>query len=1352
MILKKWIFVLLGAALITTGIPADSVGSYEVRAAAPSVTERTKLNFNTDWLFSNVDYSNGEAVNLNEADFESVCVPHANKIIERHSAEDFEADIASYQFVSWYRRHFALPESYSGRNIMVEFEGVATVADVYVNGHYVDTHKGAYTTFTVDISDYVYTDGRDNVLAVRVDSTRQPEIPPEGGNVDYCLFGGIVRDVNMIVTDPVYVKRTFVTTPGLEEGKGVVKAQVDISNKLDRDKAYTVTAVLKDAKGTVVTSVSKEAALTAGEETTVELATETIEKPHLWTLDDPYLYTVTTEIRDGNTVVDAYNTKVGMRYLEFRDGEEGDGSFYLNGEKTEIVGINRHEQWPWIGRAVPDKLQRQDADRIKADGMNLVRCSHYPQDPSFLERCDEIGLMVFIEAPGWQHLGGDEWRENFKTNLTELILRDRNHPSIISWGVTPNESGINTAFNTECNELAKSLDPTRPTHGVRVEYDLPDGTGGEKDTVVTDILTVNYKYPEEPPHIPYVVTEHSNDWWGDGRPDATNEQARLFIDSFAEVLDYYYRNDKVAGGIGWSMFDYNNEVNYTNSQHVFYSGLYDLWRYEKPVDYLYRTQQDIEDVGEIVYIANNWADNTSNTVYVMSNCDEVELFVNGTSQGRIAPNKYTSLPHPVFEFTNINYVPGELKAVGYVNEEPVKESVRKTPGEAAALVAEVDYDTLTADGTDMTSVLIKAVDAEGNEVPYAANTVNVKQTSGVETTLISEENVKLEGGHIAFLVQSKYGKTGTAEFTVESEGLTSAVCAVNIGAYEADNLVPVSQGSQDAAAELPEQYSINDGKSGDRLFEIDYEGVGWEYGKQNGAYSEDNHWTSTAGDMATIRFKGTDIKYYGAKAPGHGIAAFSVDGGEEVLVDLYQAQRAEQLLLFESGNLEYGEHTLTIRATGEKNAAAADAFVVADRIVIGNMTSEQEEPAVVSNHTFLIENAQKTGHRVVVDGNGTEAGDGIITWTNETTLPYRWAFKEIDDGYQIVNANSNLVLASTDGKITQENADGRESQIWVLERVTGMEGYYRIRNTATGTYLTATDTPAYGTGYELTVAEKAGDNNQIWKLEETDTCIVQAEMENGTISPETASVSKGDSVEFTASVKEGYEITSVLVNGTALDETSYSVLEDGTLTFTISDIAENQYVTVIASELGKEPEMTSLKVTLPSKTQYEIGEKLDLTGFKVEAVYDDGHAEDVTKEAEVSEFDSATAGEKEITVSYGGMTEVFTVTVLKKPDPQEPEEPGGSTDDPQKPGGSEGDPQEPGGSEGDPQEPGESQGGAQTPNDSTVPPASNDAGQNDKGATAAKTADKTKLVIYVGMLTISLAGVWIAVKKRKTIS
>ena len=315
-----------------------------------------------------------------------------------------------------------------------------------------------------------------------------------------------------------------------------------------------------------------------------------------------------------------------------------------------------------------------------------------------------------------------------------------------------------------------------------------------------------------------------------------------------------------------------------------------------------------------------------------------------------------------------------------------------------------------------------------------------------------------------------------------------------------------------------------------------------------------------------------------------------------------------------------------------------------------------------------------------------------------------------------------------------------------------MEGYYRIRNTAAKTYLTATDTPAYGTGYELSVAEKAGDNNQIWKLEETDTCIVQAEMENGTISPEAVSVSKGELVDFTASVKEGYEVVSVLVNGVALDKTSYIVSEDGVLTFTLSDIVENQYVTVIAREPGKEPEMTGLKVTPPSKTQYEIGEELDLEGFKVESVYDDGHAEDVTEKAELSEFDSAEAGEKEITVSYGGMTEVFTVTVVKKPDPQEPEEPGGSTDDPQKPGESPDDPQKPGESPDHPQTPGGSQGDSQTPGGSTVPPASNEARQKDKTGTAAQTGDKANIAICAGMLAASLAAVWIAVKKRNPIS
>ncbi len=376
-------------------------------------------------------------------------------------------------------------------------------------------------------------------------------------------------------------------------------------------------------------------------------------------------------------------------------------------------------------------------------------------------------------------------------------MRDRNHPSIISWGARPNESRPHLAFNRECEQLAKELDPTRLTHGVRVEYDLP----GEKNNyykdnleVVNDILTVNYKYPENPPHIPYIVTEHSNDWWGDGIPGTSDANAIKFIDSFAKVLDYYYGNDKVAGGFGWSMYDYNNEVNYTKTGHLFYSGLYDLFRHDKPVAHLYKSQMDPEKSGPMVYIANNWTKSTSKDIWVMSNCEEIELFVNGISKGRITPNQYLHMPHPVYKFKNVSYEEGELKAVGYINGRPVTSCVRETPGEAVKLIAEADYGILTADGTDMTSVTVTAVDANGNRVPFADNRIQVRQVDGTDTTWIAEDSVALEGGRMAFFVQSVHNKTGTADFEVTSPGMETAKLCIYIEPFRAGNLVPVAAG------------------------------------------------------------------------------------------------------------------------------------------------------------------------------------------------------------------------------------------------------------------------------------------------------------------------------------------------------------------------------------------------------------------------------------------------------------------------------------------------------------------------------------------------------------------------------
>ena len=1176
--LKKWISLALCVAMTAVWLPDAGVSEVQAQEAR---TDREVLNFNTDWLYSKGNYRNGESVNLNDSGFEKVSVPHANTFIDRHVADDFEKDISDYRFVSWYRRHFKLPESYAGRNIMVEFEGVATVAEVYLNGELVGEHKGAYTGFTVDISDVVYTDGRDNVLAVRVDSQRQPQIPPEGGSVDYCLFGGIVRDVSMTITDPVYVERTFVTTPGLESGNGVVKTQVDIKNTLTEDKTYTVETTVKDKDGNTVKTASVEKQLAAGKETTVEVETEKITNPHLWDIDDPYLYTLVTTVKDGDTVIDTYDTTFGMRYFEFKSNSDTDRSFYLNGKKVVVVGVNRHEQWPWVGRAVPDKLQEQDADLIKETGFNAVRCSHYPQDPSFMKRCDEIGLLVFTEPPGWQHIGNAEWQENFKTNLKELILRDRNHPSVISWGVTPNESEAYTAdiqaFNQECNRIAKELDPTRPTHGVRWEFFFDNHTeNGKLQHIATDLLTANYRYPGFKNNKDedllsrfenaYLVTEHSNECWfnGGGVPGTTDELALQFVDSFMKYVDYFYEKDTIAGGFGWSMFDYNNEVNYTNTNHVFYSGVYDIFRHEKPLAWAYRTQQDVEDAGEMVYIANSETGNqstTTNTVYVFSNCEEVELFAGGVSQGKIKPNKYMSLPHPIFEFTNVNYAGKELKAVAYIGGKAVKEDVQAVTGEAVKLVVEPDYDTLTADGTDMTSVSVTAVDANGNKVPFAKNKINVTQKSGTETTLISEKDVALEGGQSAFLVQSLRDKTGEAEFEVTSDGLTSGTCKIAIGEYKAENLVPVSEGTGTEEPELPSRLSINDSEVGDGLNRFDYQGAGWESGGETAAYGGDNHWSSTKDDFCEIRFEGAaGIQYYGAKAPAHGIIAFSVDGGEEILVDCYSASRQDSVILFDSGILGEGEHVLKARVTGDKNPAGGGTFVNADRAVIYPI-----QEALV---TYFMENAANDGQRVAIDGSSKNAGAPVITWPGETDVQYRWALKPVERGYQLVNANSNLVMCATDGKITQEAPSGSENQLWILESVDGSEEQYRLQNVASKSYLTVTDNRAYGMGYEMSVAERAEDNKQIWKLQETDTLILQAEIEDGTIEPQAAIVTKGESKDFTATVAEGYELNAVIINGKVLEKEAYEVSAEGVVTFTLNNITKNQYITVDTKKEG----------------------------------------------------------------------------------------------------------------------------------------------------------------------------------------
>ncbi|MCE9614857.1 MAG: DUF4982 domain-containing protein [Lentisphaerae bacterium] len=762
--------------------------------ATTDLEPRQTLNFNTHWFYMPGDMFWGGQGPLwfdeQENGFEPVCLPHANNVLKFHK-NPFRIknplsggfSVRDYRFASWYRRRFQLPEECRNKRVIVEFEGVATVAEVYVNSqkpqaNLVGVHKGAYTGFAFDITDYVTFDGTDNVIAVRVDSQRRPDIPPEGQNVDYCLFGGIVRDVRMIIVDPLHVEWLFAAAPKVTPKRADLEIQTRVTNKHKQDKAFVIQSKIMDAENRTVAEVESTHRLPAGASEEFRQRVN-VDKPHLWDVDDPYLYTVEVTIREGQSTVDRYASRTGFRSIRF---SKEDGGFYLNDRKIKIRGLNRHEQWPWIGRAAPDRLQRQDADTLKHTlGVNLVRCSHYPQDPAFLDRCDEIGLLVLEEVPGWQHVGPEAWQALLKTNLEELIIRDRNHPSVVSWGVRVNESSDVPKFNAAMNKLAKRLDPTRPTHGVR----HADRAGTD---FREDIYTINYTIPEtKPPFLPWLVTEHSG-MWDRGFPWATDQDHVKFLESFADPLDRIYANPAICGGIGWSYADYNTEDDYTLKGQVFYSGVLDLFRLPKFAAYFYASQKDPVKDQPMVFIANYWTAKSPTEVTVASNCEEVELFLNGKSQGRCKPNTYMHLPHPLFVFPKIAFEAGELKAEGRLGGAVAATHVRRTPGAVARLSLVPDFDRLVADGSDLTQVTVTALDADGNRVPAADNEIRISvMGSG---TFLGENPVRLEGGRMVFLVQTKLNTTGTILCEAQADGLQSGTTAIEVTTFQAE-IVPL---------------------------------------------------------------------------------------------------------------------------------------------------------------------------------------------------------------------------------------------------------------------------------------------------------------------------------------------------------------------------------------------------------------------------------------------------------------------------------------------------------------------------------------------------------------------------------
>lgn len=586
-----------------------------------------RLYLNDDWLFTEQFEDSLMAPEYPENTLQPVRLPHTCKETPFHYFDE-----SLYQMVSGYRRHLLIPADWQGKRILLTFEGAAHDSTVFCNGKKVGEHHCGYTAFTVDLTDSVLY-GQDNLLCVRLDSRENLNVPPFGYVIDYMTYGGIYRDVRLEVKEKVSLSDIFVHT-AIDFRSSPVTAQITSEITLTESNGNVTIRQYYMPKSTAAgqgswnllceqtvsadTNCDKEIALTAA-----------ITDPLLWDTEEANLYILKTQLYQDNTLLDETETTFGIREAVFKK----DG-FYLNGRKLRIRGLNRHQSFPYVGYAMPKSMQRLDADLLKKElGLNAVRTSHYPQSHYFLERCDELGLLVFTEFPGWQHIGDDSWKAQAVANAEDMIRQYRNHPSIILWGIRINESPDDDAFYEKTNAVAHKLDPSRPTGGVRAM---------KKSHLLEDVYTYNdFLHDGEMPGCdpkkkvtsdmekPYLISEYNGHMYPTKAFDNEERRSEHAI-RHANVLDAVAGQPDIAGSFGWCMFDYNTHKDFGSGDRICYHGVMDMFRNPKLAANIYACEQEQTPVLEITSsmdIGEHPGCNRGN-IYILSNADSVKMYKN----------------------------------------------------------------------------------------------------------------------------------------------------------------------------------------------------------------------------------------------------------------------------------------------------------------------------------------------------------------------------------------------------------------------------------------------------------------------------------------------------------------------------------------------------------------------------------------------------------------------------------------------------------------------------------------------------------------------------------------------------
>ena len=581
----------------------------------------SRIYLNNDWFFS---------FDFNSTERSAVRIPHT---VRETPFNYFSED--EYQTVSRYERSVFAPVEWQGNRVLLTFDGVAHYAEVFLNGEKIGEHYSGYTAFTLDISDFLAY-GEENELVVKVDSNENLNIPPFGNVIDYMTYGGIYRDVYIDVKNPTYIADVFVRA----RANGEIDSNVFISGETSK-KMTIRQSIMVNGFEYLLGENNAESEL---------VISSFVENINPWHVDNPNLYTVKTELWQGNSILDTKETKVGFRDAEFRK----DG-FYLNGKKFKLRGLNRHQSYPYVGYAMPRSMQEMDAEVLKNElGLNTVRTSHYPQSHYFLDRCDEIGLMVITEIPGWQHIGDAEWQDQAVKNVEEMILQYRNHPSIILWGVRINESGDNEALYTRTNALAHQLDPTRSTCGVR---------NFMKSQLLEDVYTYNEflhdgKKPGCSPksvvtsdiNKPYMITEYNGHMYPTKSFDCEDHRVEHAL-RHARVLDAVASHSDIAGSCGWCMADYNTHKDFGSGDRICYHGVLDMFRNHKLAAAVYASQgsEPVLEISSSMDIGEHPAC-IKGDIWAFTNADSLRVYKNDRFIKEYFPKENKAFRH-------LNYSP-----------------------------------------------------------------------------------------------------------------------------------------------------------------------------------------------------------------------------------------------------------------------------------------------------------------------------------------------------------------------------------------------------------------------------------------------------------------------------------------------------------------------------------------------------------------------------------------------------------------------------------------------------------------------------------------------------------------------